>query len=663
MKMKTLRGRMVLIFGLLVTSLLIILGFFVYRDVSNTIEPLTDKLVSEIVEARSGVVTENLSADKNYLEVIGEDSVFQSDDLEKIGKHLASKQTALDGRFVGLWFADKSGNMVSSLGDRSNIKGREDYEAIMTEGREINISDPINSTIAKAPVVNMSIPVKGKGVLTGIISLESLGNLVGGVSVGENGFGIVLDRNGEVIGAGLEEHILNFNVNTSSEKGFVGLDKLPSELEKNNMGVLNFKDDQGVEKVFIYSAIEESNGWVLGVMVPTDDIRAESYKVLNTIIISIVGTIVVMLAGVYLISSRITRPIVEGIEFSKHIANLDTTRSISQDLLAREDEIGELANSLKMVNDSLRDFIGSLGDTADEVLDTSNIVAISSNEAALATEEITQAVNQVAEGATEQARETEDGSLRISEMEELINKEVDYMEKVLLQATEVVDLNEGGMSAVKELIDRTKESFTSVQKVREGIKETSESTARINEATRLIRNIAEETNLLALNAAIEAARAGDSGRGFAVVASEIRELAEDSGELTDQVEKMVLELERNSNNSVEIIESVLEISKIQARSVGETQNRFREISQAIEKAAVLIDELSLAVDETDVKKNEIVSILQNLAAIAEENAAATEETAASTEEQSAAVDEISNASKEMANISKRLKEELSQFKI
>ena len=120
----------------------------------------------------------------------------------------------------------------------------------------------------------------------------------------------------------------------------------------------------------------------------------------------------------------------------------------------------------------------------------------------------------------------------------------------------------------------------------------SNGATRIGDVVKLIRAIAEQTNLLALNATIEAARAGEAGRGFAVVASEVKTLATQAAKATEEIAAQVGTIQGSTSDAVEAIRSITgvmkEISRFTstiAAAVEEQSASTQEISRNVHEAA------------------------------------------------------------------------------
>lgn len=366
------------------------------------------------------------------------------------------------------------------------------------------------------------------------------------------------------------------------------------------------------------------------------------------------------------VANLLTRNITGGIsiveESINSIAAFDLRKSVSSKVLNRKDEVGALGNSAESINKNMREIIGNIVETAGTLAASAQQLSAQSDMASETSEEISKTIEEIANGATHQAMDTESGVMNVSELGNLIESDMENVQKLLKSADLVTNLKNEGLNIIDELIEETNKSSESTEIVYGIIKDTNTSVKRIENASQMIQNISDQTNLLALNAAIEAARAGEAGRGFSVVADEIRVLAEQSNQFTKEIMATIIDLMSKSGKAVENMEIAKKVIETQAQGVDTTSNKFSGIAEAIEDMENIIDELRNSSMNMESKKDEIIGIMENLSGISEENAASTEEASASIEEQTASITEISIATADLAKLSEEMQETILKFK-
>lgn len=422
-------------------------------------------------------------------------------------------------------------------------------------------------------------------------------------------------------------------------------------------------DFKGKTKYAAYAVTSDQSA-VLVISADESDILASINSL--TLRSIVVALIIVVIFGVLaiLFSSVIVKPINIITEVVNKIGELDFTESQDQTMLdKRTDEFGRMGRQVRSMQAKLSSIISDIKDQAQLVSETAENLANSAEETTSNVEQIEKAVQEIAQGATSQAGETQNATEQIVKMGNMIEDTTAQVSTLLTTADQMSSSGEEASGIIENLRATNETAGKSIDIIYDQTNRTNASAQNIQEATTLIRSIADETNLLSLNASIEAARAGENGRGFAVVASQIQKLAEQSNQSAVQIDGIIQSLLEDSGKSVEIMDEVKKVMSEQSENVEKTSAIFEQINGGIQHTISGVNTISDAAKNLDDSRKSIVDSVQDLTAISEENAAGTEETSASTAEVVAIVDGVSKNAVQLEGVAQKLNENAQKFMI
>ncbi|MGN0495405.1 MAG: methyl-accepting chemotaxis protein [Lachnospiraceae bacterium] len=384
------------------------------------------------------------------------------------------------------------------------------------------------------------------------------------------------------------------------------------------------------------------------------------FKVL--LIVSVISMIMFVI-GSTVAANSITDAIKQGTAAVKAVAAGRLMLEIESKYLHRGDEIGELCRSVDGMKNELRYIIEDINNNTKELLHSASSLDNNARSTLSTVDSVDRAVNEIAEGATSQAKDAmhaTENVMVMGDMLEATGREINTLNENARLMEETVEKT---TEALKELVKVNDKVMNAMEMINSQTARTNDSSQKIKEATDIISSISEETTLLALNASIEAARAGEQGRGFAVVANEIQHLAEQSGNATDAIDRMVNDLLQDSDKAVEIMSYVREIVLAQSKDLENTMEVVQGVIQAVEASTNSIASIEQQSSKLNEAKDEIVSVVESLSSIAEENAASTEETSAATAEVASSFNDVTDAANSLKGIADSIADTVRTFKL
>ncbi|WP_313951830.1 methyl-accepting chemotaxis protein [Accumulibacter sp.] len=281
--------------------------------------------------------------------------------------------------------------------------------------------------------------------------------------------------------------------------------------------------------------------------------------------------------------------------------------SVAVDLGTR-DELKLVGDSLNAMTAAFRTLIQNVQRSAGAVLDATKELASSAVHITRSSEQQSDAASTMAAAIEEMTAGIENLSVSAEDADRLSGR--------------AGELAAGGSQVVGNVVQEIERIAEVVNQSASIITELGGRSEQISAIVKVIKEIADQTNLLALNAAIEAARAGEAGRGFAVVADEVRKLAERTTRSTQEISGMIGAIQSGSREAVASMN--LGVSRVTAGVALATQagESLGEIGGNARQVVDSVAHISHALREQSVASNEIAQNVENVARMAGENCAA-----------------------------------------
>lgn len=412
-----------------------------------------------------------------------------------------------------------------------------------------------------------------------------------------------------------------------------------------------------------YIPLKDKNKNIIGMWFVGIDKAVIAKKIANTDLVILIATLMIILLSIFVINlfvNRILKNVNLLIKNLKIISSGDLTQNC---VIDTDDEINDISENINTMRHNMKHLISDILALSLTLKSTSENIAATSEELTASGNEVAAAVNKISFGAENQFKEIESCVTLTNSLSQKISSMEVMAKNTVENSKQVKHKNFMGIEAFENLKNNIEENTKYSKNIYLNMEEVAEKSKSIGDIIYTISSIANQTNLLSLNASIEAAIAGEAGKGFAVVANEVRQLAVSSQLATQEIDKVVKEMQASITKAMNEISAGQTIVDNSNTSMELTKDSFKEITIAVDSILSDISELKFSLDDISNLKTTFVSTMKDISIISELSTATTKEVYSATEEQASSIEAISESIQSQNDKVNILSEYTSNFKI